>query len=74
MSIAWNHGSAKEQPVRVKIAEPIEQLEALDAVLEPLQKAVQTVVPEQSALKDVLSGTWLGEPLHPPLTDVVSGT
>jgi hypothetical protein len=60
--------------VRERIAEPIEQLEALDAVLEPLQKAVQTVVPERSELKDVLSGTWLGEPLHPPLTDVVIGT
>ena len=60
--------------MRERIAKPIEQLEALDAVLEPLQKAVQTVVPEQSELKDVLSGTWLGEPLHPPLTDVVIGT
>jgi nitrite reductase/ring-hydroxylating ferredoxin subunit/uncharacterized membrane protein len=57
-----------------KITKPIEQLEALDAVLEPLQKAVRTVVPQQSKLKDVLSGTFLGEPLHPPLTDVVIGT
>ena len=40
--------------MREKIAEPIEQLEALDAVLEPLQKAVQAVVPERSKLKDVL--------------------
>jgi nitrite reductase/ring-hydroxylating ferredoxin subunit/uncharacterized membrane protein len=62
------------QPVRERIAEWIEQLEALDAPLEPLQRAVQTVVPQQSKLKDVLSGTWLGEPLHPPLTDVVIGT
>ena len=60
--------------MRERIAEPIEHFEALDAVLEPLQKAVQTVVPERSKLKDVLSGTWLGEPLHPPLTDVVIGT
>ena len=60
--------------MRERIAEPIEQLEALDAVLEPLQKAVRKVVPEESALKDVVSGTWLGEPLHPPLTDVVIGT
>ena len=60
--------------MREKIAEPIEQLEALDAVLEPLQKAVQTVVPQRSKLKDVLSGTPLGEPLHSPLTDVVIGT
>jgi nitrite reductase/ring-hydroxylating ferredoxin subunit/uncharacterized membrane protein len=60
--------------MRERIAQPIEQLEALDAILEPLQKAVRAVVPERSALKDVLSGTWLGEPLHPPLTDVVIGT
>ena len=60
--------------MRERVAEPIEQLEALDAVLEPLQKAVQAVVPEGSELKDLLSGTWLGEPLHPPLTDVVIGT
>jgi len=60
--------------VRERIAEPIEQMESLDAVLGPLQKAVQTVVPERSELKDVLSGTWLGEPLHPPLTDVLIGT
>jgi hypothetical protein len=63
-----------EQPARERIAERIEQLEALDAVSEPLQKAVRTVVPQQSELKDVLSGTWLGHPLHPPLTDVVIGT
>lgn len=43
--------------MRERIAEPIEQLEALDAVLEPLQKAVRKVVPEESALKDVVSGT-----------------
>ena len=63
-----------EQPVREKISEYIEQLETLDPVFDPVQKAVQTVVPEQSKLKEILSGTWLGEPLHPPLTDVVIGT
>jgi nitrite reductase/ring-hydroxylating ferredoxin subunit/uncharacterized membrane protein len=63
-----------EQPVREKISEYIEQLEPLDPVFDPVQKAVQTVVPEQSKLKEILSGTWLGEPLHPPLTDVVIGT
>ena len=60
--------------MRQKIAEPIEQPEALDAFVEPLQKAVQTVLPQRPELKGVLSGTWLGEPLHPPLTDVVIGT
>jgi nitrite reductase/ring-hydroxylating ferredoxin subunit/uncharacterized membrane protein len=63
-----------EQPVREKISEYIEQLETLDPLFDPVQKAVQTVVPEQSKLKEILSGTWLGEPLHPPLTDIVIGT
>jgi hypothetical protein len=59
---------------RETVADRIEQIEALDALAEPLQKGVRTVVPQQSALKDLLSGTWLGHPLHPPLTDVVIGT
>jgi nitrite reductase/ring-hydroxylating ferredoxin subunit/uncharacterized membrane protein len=58
---------------RETIAERIEQLEPLDAVAEPLQKAVRSSVPQESQLKDFLSGTWLGHPLHPPLTDVVIG-
>jgi nitrite reductase/ring-hydroxylating ferredoxin subunit/uncharacterized membrane protein len=59
---------------RETIAEQIEQLELLDPVSEPLQKAVRAAVPQDSQLKDLLSGTWLGHPLHPPLTDVVIGT
>ena len=55
------------------IAERIERLEPLDVVSEPLQRAVRSAVPQESQLKDVLSGTWLGHPLHPPLTDVVIG-
>jgi nitrite reductase/ring-hydroxylating ferredoxin subunit/uncharacterized membrane protein len=62
-----------EPVVREAVAEGIEQLELLDPVAEPLQKAVRAVVPQESELKDVLSGTWLGHPLHPPLTDVVVG-
>jgi nitrite reductase/ring-hydroxylating ferredoxin subunit/uncharacterized membrane protein len=58
---------------REAIAEGIEGLEALDVVSEPLQKVVRAAVPQESELKDVLSGTWLGHPLHPPLTDVVIG-
>jgi nitrite reductase/ring-hydroxylating ferredoxin subunit/uncharacterized membrane protein len=56
------------------IAEQIERLEGLDSLSEPLQKAVRAAVPPQSDLKDLLSGTWLGHPLHPPLTDLVIGT
>jgi nitrite reductase/ring-hydroxylating ferredoxin subunit len=58
---------------RETIAEQIERLEVLDAVSEPLQKAVRAAVPQDSELKDLLSGTWLGHPVHPPLTDVVIG-
>ena len=62
------------EPVpREAVAERIEQLELLDPVAEPLQKAVRALVPQESGLKDLLSGTWLGHPLHPPLTDVVIG-
>lgn len=62
-----------EPAVREQIAERIETLEALDPISDPLQKAVRTVVPQESQLKDLLSGTWLGHPLHPPLTDAVIG-
>jgi nitrite reductase/ring-hydroxylating ferredoxin subunit/uncharacterized membrane protein len=59
---------------REAIASRIERLNALDTVAEPLQKAVRAAIPEGSGLKDALSGTWLGHPLHPPLTDIVIGT
>jgi nitrite reductase/ring-hydroxylating ferredoxin subunit/uncharacterized membrane protein len=59
---------------RDSIADRIEGLELLDAVAQPLQKAVRAAVPQESELKDLLSGTWLGHPLHPPLTDVVVGS
>jgi nitrite reductase/ring-hydroxylating ferredoxin subunit/uncharacterized membrane protein len=62
-----------EPVARESIAERVERLEALDVVSESLQQAVGTLVPEESHLKDLLSGTWLGHPLHPPLTDVVIG-
>jgi nitrite reductase/ring-hydroxylating ferredoxin subunit/uncharacterized membrane protein len=59
---------------RKSIAAWIEQLDALDALSEPLQQGARRVIPQGSQLKDLLSGTWLGHPLHPPLTDVVVGT
>lgn len=62
------------EPVALeKITAAIEGLAALDRVAEPLQRGVRKAVPQQSQLKDVLSGTWLRHPLHPPLTDVVVG-
>lgn len=58
---------------RETVAESIEQLELLDPISDRLQKAVRAAVPQDSRLKDLLSGTWLGHPLHPPLTDAVIG-
>jgi nitrite reductase/ring-hydroxylating ferredoxin subunit/uncharacterized membrane protein len=58
---------------RESLAAAIERLGLLDPIAEPLQQVAGRVVPEGSRLKDVLSGTWLGHPLHPPLTDLVVG-
>jgi uncharacterized membrane protein len=58
---------------REAIAGRIEQLDAVDGVCERMQKAVRTFVPQESELKDLLSGTWLGHPIHPPLAEAVIG-
>src|SRR5919199_1075370 len=58
---------------RETISEGIERLAALDAAADPLQKGVRLAAPQEFLLKDLLSGTWLGHPLHPPLADVVIG-
>jgi nitrite reductase/ring-hydroxylating ferredoxin subunit/uncharacterized membrane protein len=59
---------------RETVAEQIEGLTFLDPVANLLQRAVRWAVPQDTVLKDVLSGTWLGHPVHPPLTDVVVGS
>jgi nitrite reductase/ring-hydroxylating ferredoxin subunit len=51
----------------------IEGIEALDGTAEQVQDAVKRAVPDDSPTKDLLSGTWLGHPLHAVLTDVVIG-
>jgi nitrite reductase/ring-hydroxylating ferredoxin subunit/uncharacterized membrane protein len=63
-----------ERVARTSITAWVEQLDALDALSEPLQQGARRLIPQGSQLKDLLSGTWLGHPLHPPLTDVVVGT
>jgi len=57
----------RELPLRV------EQLESLDKIAEPLARAVERATPAGSSVNEALSGTDLGHPLHPPLTDVVIG-
>jgi nitrite reductase/ring-hydroxylating ferredoxin subunit/uncharacterized membrane protein len=50
---------------------------ALDAVAEPLSRAVRGVFeaagPGGAAVKNALHGVWLGHPLHPVLTDLPLG-
>jgi nitrite reductase/ring-hydroxylating ferredoxin subunit/uncharacterized membrane protein len=48
-------------------------LEAVDPIGKALGKAVRSVVKPRS-VKEALSGSWLGHPLHPVLTDVTIGT
>ncbi|MDQ2825600.1 MAG: Rieske 2Fe-2S domain-containing protein [Actinomycetota bacterium] len=48
------------------------ELEPLDAIAKPVASKVSDVV-GHGALKDALSGTWLGHPLHPMLTDLPIG-
>ena len=55
------------------LAERIEELQQLDGAGEALKSLVDRYVPPRTELKDLLSGTWLGHPLHPVLTDVVLG-
>ncbi len=63
-----------EPLIRETVAQRIEQMQALDAPGQKLQQLVRKLVPQESELKDLLSGTWWGHPLHPVLTDVVIGS
>jgi nitrite reductase/ring-hydroxylating ferredoxin subunit/uncharacterized membrane protein len=60
-----------KQPLDV-LADIAGETALLDAPAKPIGKAVRGLGP--SALKDVLSGTWMGHALHPILTDVVIGS
>ena len=55
------------------IVKRIEQLRGIDIVAEPLADAVHRAVPSGTLVKDALSGSWLGHPLHPLLTDIPIG-
>ncbi len=50
----------------------IEQTEALDGPAKQVGQSVRGKL-EPGALKNAVSGTWLGHALHPMLTDVVIG-
>ncbi len=55
------------------LVERLEGAEAVDPLAEGIARRVREAIPD-GAVKDVLSGTWLGHALHPILTDVVIGS
>ena len=55
-----------------ELVERLGRIESLDAAAKPAGKAVARAVSPRR-LKDVLSGSWLGHPFHPLLTDIPIG-
>jgi nitrite reductase/ring-hydroxylating ferredoxin subunit/uncharacterized membrane protein len=54
-------------------AEALAGVEALDTPADAIAKKVRELT-AGTTIKDVLSGSWLGHPLHPVLTDVAIGS
>src|SRR4051795_12372170 len=55
------------------LVDALERATVFDAPGDAVGKAVRRLLPF-GPVKDALSGTWLGHPVHPPLTDVVIGS
>ncbi|HEX5287441.1 MAG TPA: DUF2231 domain-containing protein [Streptosporangiaceae bacterium] len=55
-----------------RVVRKVEELEALDRAARPLAAAAGRAT-QARRVKNALSGTWLGHPLHPMLTDVPIG-
>jgi nitrite reductase/ring-hydroxylating ferredoxin subunit/uncharacterized membrane protein len=55
------------------VVETIEGLDVLEKIADPVAGAIAKVLPA-GAVKDLLSGTALGHPVHPVLTDVAIGS
>jgi nitrite reductase/ring-hydroxylating ferredoxin subunit len=62
-----------DKPRLHRLAAATGELEALDAPAKRLAKVVRSALPG-GPVKDVLSGTFLGHPLHPLLTDLPIGS
>src|SRR6478752_2788499 len=56
-----------------RLSRKVGDIRELDVVAEPVAGAVRRVTSPR-VLKDLLSGTWLGHPLHPLLTDIPIGS
>src|SRR5215210_173420 len=64
---------ADRKPRASELADRLAELEPLDSVAEPLAKQVRNLLPG-GAVKDVLSGTFLGHALHPVMQLAPLGT
>ena len=56
-----------------ELVERLGRVEAIDGLAKPASRAVAAAVAPH-AVKDALSGSWLGHPLHPLLTDIPIGS
>jgi hypothetical protein len=55
-----------------ELGERLEDLEFLDSIAKPLAKLTSRAV-RPRPVRNLLSRTYLGHPLHPPLTDLPIG-
>src|SRR3954469_20075629 len=55
------------------VIERLEQIDALDGVAERVSAAASSLT-HKPPLSSLLSGTWIGHPLHPVLTDLPIGS
>jgi len=62
-----------EKLPQVRAVQALENAEVLDGAGKAIAKQVRSAI-GPGALKDALSGTWLGHALHPLLTDLVIGS
>lgn len=56
-----------------RLVTSIESVDGLDRLTAPVVAEIKHLT-DSTPVKNALSGTWLGHPLHPPLTDVPIGT
>jgi nitrite reductase/ring-hydroxylating ferredoxin subunit len=62
------------KPPTAPLIEAVESAAVLDGPGKAIAKQVRSVTGSATALKETLSGTWLGHALHPLMTDVVIGS
>src|SRR2546425_6911746 len=70
--LASARGDEDDMTFQINIGPSFERMAALDPAAVQAGKVLGTVI-RPGPLKNALTGSWLGHPLHPVLTDVVIG-